>query len=107
MTEPSLPVDAHSTGIQVLAPAGVVTIDFTGTTARVALTALSKIVMISTTVAVWVAFGTGSIVATNAGDTVSFLIPGGGVTVAVPAGSTNIAAIRETDSGTVCVTRLV
>lgn len=98
----TLPRDARATPVQALAPGTSLTITTSGTSSRATLPVDAAVVMISSTESAWIAFGDNTINAA-VGGTGSFLLPGGGVTVAVPEGSTHVAAIQHSTSGSVCV----
>ena len=107
MTNVKLVKDENHHSVQALAPDNVIVISTSASSARDVLANNTQVVMISVTEATWVAFGDGTVVAVVGTNAVSFLIPGGGVTLKVPDGVTHVAGIRETTSGKLCVTKLV
>jgi hypothetical protein len=103
-----MPTDRNSAPIQVLQVEDTVNQAFNATPANgVAVPSGSEIVMVSTTAACWVIFGTSGITVTAAVNG-AILVPGGGVSLKVPEGTTHFAVVRASaDDGTISVGKLI
>lgn len=103
-----LPTDKNAIALQILSPAYASAVNGTivATSQRVALPTDSEILFITNTQDMWVAFGTGSIVAVSQASG-TFLLLAGERPLQKPSGATHLAVIRNTTDGLFSVTCLI